>query len=158
MIFVELLIGVVQTENKFNNRNILTYPASSAKLHFMSIIKRLGASTLEYIRRMGVMGLFLFKAVLFIVIRREEATEEIGERFRHLAEHMSEGFIFVSSDGTVVLVNKALSELTGIAERDLIGKNAREMAEEFNLEPVLTQIDHHAKGVLVFLGLSGMGV
>jgi phospholipid/cholesterol/gamma-HCH transport system permease protein len=32
------------------------------------IIKRFGAASIEYIRRMGVMGLFLFKAVLFVVI------------------------------------------------------------------------------------------
>jgi len=32
------------------------------------IIQRFGAATIEYIRRMGVMGLFLFKAVLFMGI------------------------------------------------------------------------------------------
>ncbi|MBW1783831.1 MAG: ABC transporter permease [Deltaproteobacteria bacterium] len=34
----------------------------------MSLVKRLGGLTLEYVRRMGVMGLFLLKAVLFTVI------------------------------------------------------------------------------------------
>lgn len=50
-------------------RKILTYSASSATLRPMfDIIQRFGAATIEYIRRMGVMGLFLFKTVLFMGI------------------------------------------------------------------------------------------
>ena len=50
-------------------RKILTYAVGSAKLRPMfNLIKRFGASTIEFIRRMGVMGLFLLKAVLFMGI------------------------------------------------------------------------------------------
>ena len=47
----------------------MTYAVGSAKLRPMfDLIKRFGASTIEFIRRMGVMGLFLLRAVLFMGI------------------------------------------------------------------------------------------
>ncbi|MBU1904992.1 MAG: MlaE family lipid ABC transporter permease subunit [Proteobacteria bacterium] len=50
--------------NSNHNSYLTTQPLSRSA---RSVIRRLGASTLKYVRRMGIMGLFLLKAVLFTV-------------------------------------------------------------------------------------------
>ena len=46
----------------------MTYPAGSATLAAMSLIRKLGAITLEYLKRMGYMGLFLLNAFIYTFI------------------------------------------------------------------------------------------
>lgn len=91
-----------------------------------------------------VVGLF---AIVFILARREEAIEEVAERFRYLANHMSEGFILTSADGTVTLVNDALLQMTGLEYSDLIGKDGRKLAMFYELEPMLRHLDQRPKGI-----------
>ncbi|MGA7964751.1 MAG: hypothetical protein WCB49_02435, partial [Gammaproteobacteria bacterium] len=50
-----------------NPRKILTFGIGSDKLAAMNGIRTLGAFALEYLRRMGVMGLFFFKALFFMI-------------------------------------------------------------------------------------------
>ncbi len=50
-----------------NLRKILTFEIGSDKLAAMKAIRKFGAFTLEYIQRMGVMGLFFFKALLYMI-------------------------------------------------------------------------------------------
>lgn len=85
--------------------------------------------------------------VLFTVVRREEAVEELVEQFRHLAEHMSEGFVFSTPNGVIILVNKAFLKLTGLSEKEVLGKESRELATRLQLEPMLSHLDHRAKGL-----------
>jgi len=91
-----------------------------------------------------VIGIF---AIVFILARREEQIEEVAERFKYLAEHMSEGFILTSAEGTVTLVNEALLQMTGLVESDIVGKDGRSLAELYDLEPMLNQMDQRARGV-----------
>jgi phospholipid/cholesterol/gamma-HCH transport system permease protein len=46
----------------------LTYLTTSAKLASMSIVRKFGGIGLEYLHRMGVMGLFLVKAFFYVFI------------------------------------------------------------------------------------------
>ncbi len=50
-----------------NPRKILTFEIGSDKLAAMNGIRTLGAFALEYIGRMGVMGLFFFKTLFFML-------------------------------------------------------------------------------------------
>ena len=50
-----------------NPRKILTFGIGSDRLAAMNGIRTLGAFALEYIRIMGVMGLFFFKALFFMI-------------------------------------------------------------------------------------------
>lgn len=86
-------------------------------------------------------------AILFIVARRDEEVGEIAARFRYLADHMSEGFILTASDGTITLVNDALTHMTGLKADDLIGKDGAQLARAFELEPMLKQIDNRRQGI-----------
>ncbi len=90
-----------------------------------------------------VVGLF---AILFIIARREQQIEEMGERFGHLAEHLNEGFILTSADGTITLANNALLELMGLKREDIVGKNSQTLAEELDLKPMLTPFSGRARG------------
>lgn len=91
-----------------------------------------------------IVGLF---AVVFILTRREEQIEVVGERFKYLADHMSEGFILTAADGTISLVNDALLRMTGLKSEELIGKNGQELAERFELTPMLTHMAQRPQGV-----------
>ncbi|MDZ4860452.1 MAG: ATP-binding protein [Candidatus Hydrogenedentes bacterium] len=91
-----------------------------------------------------VLGLF---AIVFILVRRDEHIEEVAERFRYLADHMSEGFILTGPDGSVTLVNDALLQMTGLTADALIGKDGRNLAEIYELEPMLKHMDMRSRGV-----------
>lgn len=90
-----------------------------------------------------IVGLF---AILFIIARREQQIEEMGERFAHLAEHLNEGFILTSADGTITLANNALLEIMGLKREDIVGKNSQTLAEELDLKPMLTPFSGRTKG------------
>ncbi len=49
-------------------QKLLTSAASSARLMAMNIIRQLGAATLGYLQRMGIMGVFLSKAFFYAAI------------------------------------------------------------------------------------------
>ena len=63
--------------------------------------------TRDIARWAGALGLVAgLIAILFAVVRGEEELTEIGDRFRYLTEHMSEGFTLSAPDGTILLVNR----------------------------------------------------
>ncbi len=101
----------------------------------------ISASALLALRWLGVvsviMGLF---AVIYILMRREEQIEAVGERFRYLADHMSEGFILTAADGTITVVNDALLKMTGMKADELVGKSGAELSEQYKLEPMVSHI------------------
>jgi len=99
-------------------------------------------------RGLGLGSLLLgLLAVLVILVRRGEETEEVAQRFRYLAEHMSEGFILTGPDGTITLVNDALLKLTNLRSEELVGKQGEILAEEFELAPMLPHIDNRRQGI-----------
>jgi len=90
----------------------------------------------------GLVSLLLgMLALLASLVRTDEAIEEIGERFRHLADQMGEGFVLASNDGTIALVNARFLELTGLEEAEVLGHSTREIAEHLNGEEILPHLD-----------------
>lgn len=91
-----------------------------------------------------VLGLF---AVLFSALRREAAVAELGERFRHLADLMSEGFILSSQEGTIVLVNQQFLEMLDLTEEQVLGENAAELVSRMEVSTIQEHLDMRAKGL-----------
>lgn len=89
------------------------------------------------------LGLFV---VLFSVVRAGEDIEEVAERFWHLAEHITEGFILSTSEGTIFLVNNQFLEMTGLKEQEVIGQNALELAQQLNVLPMQEHLERRMKG------------
>ena len=99
-------------------------------------------------RIIGLGSLFLgLFVVLFSVARTGEDTAELAERFRLLAEQISEGFILSTADGTVCLVNQRMLDMFGVAREEVIGRNARDLADQFNMMPIQEQLNNRALGV-----------
>lgn len=99
-------------------------------------------------RIIGLSSLFLgLFVVLFSVARTGEDTAELAERFRLLAEQISEGFVLSTADGTVCLVNQRLLDMFGTTREEVIGRNARELAEQLNMMPIQEQLKNRALGV-----------
>ncbi len=86
-------------------------------------------------------------ALLFSVIRSQAVIDEVSERFRHIAEHMAEGFILVGPDGRIMLVNQSYLDMTGLTENDLIGKEAFALARELGAETMAEHSSKRAMGV-----------
>ncbi|MFM1919869.1 MAG: hypothetical protein RLZZ303_1503, partial [Candidatus Hydrogenedentota bacterium] len=98
-------------------------------------------------RVLGIVSLMLgLFAILFTVGRTSEDIQEVGERFRHLAEHMSEGIILSDAEGYVILVNDRFLEMTNQREEDIIGKKNAELARRFALTPVLSNLEKRKRG------------
>ena len=91
-----------------------------------------------------MLGLFV---VLFSVVRTGEAIEETGERFRHLADHISEGFILSSPEGTIVLVNQRFLDMLGLTEEEVVGHNASELVARYRADVMESHLDLRAKGL-----------
>jgi PAS domain S-box-containing protein len=103
---------------------------------------------IEISRGLGLGSLLVgLVAILIILAYREEHTEETAQRFRYLAEHMSEGFILTGPDGTIRLVNDALQKLTNLKESELVGKNDKILAQKLELEPMLPHIEDRRRGI-----------
>ncbi|MCX5758920.1 MAG: PAS domain S-box protein [Candidatus Hydrogenedentes bacterium] len=91
-----------------------------------------------------VLGLFV---VLLSVFRTGAAAAELGERFRHLADLMSEGFILSSPDGTIVLVNQQFLDMLDLSEDQVVGENATELVSRMNVNTIQPHLDMRAKGL-----------
>ncbi len=100
------------------------------------------AKTRDFARWAGALGLFAgLVAILFAVVRGEEELAEIGDRFRHLTDHMSEGFTVASPDGTILFVNRRFLEMTGLNRDAVLGRNAFEIVRELNQEAMLEHME-----------------
>ena len=99
-------------------------------------------------RVLGVVSLLLgLFAVLSIVVRTGEDIDEIGERFWHLAEHISEGFILSRADGTITLVNNQFLEMFDLGREDVLGHNAAELAGRMNAPVVQDHLRTRSHGL-----------
>ena len=102
----------------------------------------------EVARYLGMGSLLLgVLVVLYSMVRSEAMIDELGERFRHLAEHMGEGFILTDHAGNIILTNPSLERMTGISSADLIGRNALEVANELGAELMAQHTATRSKGV-----------
>ena len=91
-----------------------------------------------------MLGLFV---VVLSVVRTGEAIEETGERFRHLADHISEGFILSSPEGTLVLVNQRFLDMLGLTEEEVVGHNANELVARYRADVMEPHLDLRARGL-----------
>ncbi len=106
-----------------------------------------GVAAASRIIGLGSLFLGLF-VVLFSVSSTGEDTAELAERFRLLAEQISEGFVLSTADGTVCLVNQRLLDMFGATRGEVIGRNARELADQLNMMPIHDQLKNRALGVV----------
>ncbi len=105
-------------------------------------------SVINASRVIGMLSLFLgLFVVLFSVVRAGESIDEIAERFRFLAEHISEGFILSLPDGVIILVNQKVLDMFGARREAVIGRNARDLASSFGLDAIPDELDVRAEGV-----------
>ena len=123
----------------------LSLPGFSAAREYQSMLP---PELSLFSRLIGIFSLLLgLFVVLYTVIRRGEDIEQLGERFRHLAEHINEGFILSSAKGAVFMVNDQFLDMFNLRREDILGENATELAERLNADPVREHIDYRAKGI-----------
>lgn len=91
-----------------------------------------------------LLGLFV---VLYTVVRAGEDIGEVGERFRNLAELISEGFILTGPDGTIVLVNDQFLTMFGLAREEVLGQNAMTLTQRYNVSEINEHIVSRTKGI-----------
>lgn len=109
---------------------------------------RISETILNASRYIGMLSLMLgLFVVLLIVVRTGEDIEEFGERFWHLAKHISEGFVLSSPQGTVYLVNQQFLDMFDLKERDVLGRSTLELVEELNIGPLRAHIEHRSRGI-----------
>lgn len=113
-------------------------------VHEEELFERVG----EVARYLGMGSLLLgVLVVLYSMVRSEAMIDELGERFRHLADHMGEGFILTDHAGNIILTNPSLERMTGIPSGDLIGRNALEVAKKLGAELMAQHTASRLKGV-----------
>lgn len=96
----------------------------------------------------GMLSLFLgLFVVLYAIIRTGAGIDELADRFRFLAEHISEGFILSLPDSTIIHVNQQALDMFGMKREDVIGHKARDLTFGFGLDTIAHQLDARAAGV-----------
>lgn len=95
---------------------------------------------------MGSLALGLL-VVMIMTLRRGEDVEEFAERFWLLAEHIKEGFVLSTAEGTIFLVNRRFLEMTNLDEKRVIGRNARELAGDMGVNIIQSQLENRARGI-----------
>ena len=98
-------------------------------------------------RQLGLASLLLgLLVVLFSAIRSHALVDELSDRFYHIADHMAEGFVITANDGTIVLVNRSLMEMTGLTEDQLVGRKIGAVTEEFNSQTLNVHVKSQRQG------------
>lgn len=82
----------------------------------------------EISQAMGLLSLLLgLGVVVFLSVRSESDLEDLGERFRQLADLMNEGFLLCGPDGAIRFVNQRLLDMLALSELDLKGKRLHDI-------------------------------
>ncbi len=63
--------------------------------------------------------------------KAEQALVKSEKRFQEIFESVKEGIIYVDLNGTVLYVNKAMADITGIPVKEIVNKNAYHLAKKF---------------------------
>lgn len=84
------------------------------------------------------LGSFLLGILSFVIIlvRREENIDELAERFKTLAEHISEGYVLTNPEGVIIDVNEQFCRFLLITKQEIIGYSVTEMVQRFNMKAV----------------------
>ena len=99
-------------------------------------------------RWLGLGSLFVgLCAILVLLMRREELTQELAFRFSNLAEHIREGFVLSTAQGRIIMVNQRFLDMTGLKEEMVVGHDARDLAVRFGIKDMLSHIDLRPQGI-----------
>ncbi|MGC8846665.1 MAG: PAS domain-containing sensor histidine kinase, partial [Candidatus Hydrogenedens sp.] len=84
------------------------------------------------------LGSFLLGILSFVIIliRREENIDELAERFKTLADHISEGYVLTNPDGIIVDVNEQFCRFIAITKNEIIGSTVANMVRLYNISAV----------------------
>ena len=85
--------------------------------------------------------------VLYSAVRSGTLIDQLGDRFRHVADHMGEGFLMLDADGTVLVINTPFTEMTGIESDAVLGYKVQDLAKEYGLEPIFRHTERHDRGL-----------
>ena len=85
--------------------------------------------------------------VLYSMVRSEALIDELGDRFRHVADHMGEGFLLLDAKGTVLIINEPLTKMTGIEADAILGHKVDDLAEEYGVEPIYRHTEPGDRGL-----------
>jgi len=110
---------------------------SESQMTVLAISRWLGMASL-------MLGLFV---VLLGVVRTGEAIDQLGERFRQLADHISEGFVLSLPDGTVVTANQRFLEMFEVSEDEVVGENVRDLVALHEMEFMKPHLDLRSRGL-----------
>ncbi len=95
----------------------------------------------EEVRRLSELiglGSFLLGILSFVVIliRREENIGELAERFKTLAEHISEGYVLSNPQGIIIDVNEQFCRFISITRQEIIGYSVADVVRRFNISAI----------------------
>lgn len=95
----------------------------------------------DEIRRLSELiglGSFLLGILSFVIIliRREENIDELAERFKTLADHISEGYVLSNPDGVIVDVNEQFCRFIAITKQEVIGSIITDLVRRYNISNV----------------------
>lgn len=100
-------------------------------------------------RIVGMLSLFLgLFVVLFSAVQTQESIDEMADRFRFLAEHISEGFILSLPSGSIILVNQRALDMFGLKREEVIGRDAKDLATSFGLDSIARELQARSAGVV----------
>ena len=103
---------------------------------------------IDLARAVGMASLVLgLGAVLYSSLLAGEAIEEVGERFRLLADQMIEGLVLSAKDGTIVFVNHRFLDMLGVKETDVIGMHSYDMATKLGMVDMLPHIALRSRSI-----------
>lgn len=102
------------------------------------------------LRWVGLGSLLLgLSAFLYSVIRSQAVISALSERFQQVSEHMAEGFVLTDEDGRVVHVNSRLAEMTEIPQKEILGKDSRDIGKRLGAETLARHAMPRERGVVL---------
>lgn len=114
----------------------------------LRVLSEVPAEVREWSRWVGLGSLMLgLVAIVFMVARTGEEIESIAERFRYLADHMTEGFVLTSADGRIAFVNQRFLEMTGLSRKETVGVLAQSLVERLRIAEMPSHLERRRRGV-----------
>lgn len=102
----------------------------------------------EMSRYIGIGSLLLGLLVtLYTFIRSEAVIDELGDRFRIVADHISEGMVLMDAKGIIVLVNQAMLNMTELRQEAFLGYTGRDVAKRYKAESFIRESETPIAGV-----------
>ncbi|MDK1020903.1 MAG: PAS domain S-box protein, partial [Candidatus Hydrogenedentes bacterium] len=85
--------------------------------------------------------------VLYSMVRSQALIDELSDRFRHVADHMGEGFLLFDAEGTVLIINDPLTKMTGIEADAVLGHKVQELAKEYDVDTIFRHTERRDRAL-----------